>query len=207
MLFVIGIVIGLRSAYKNEITAEGLRAFLLGYGVYAPAAYIITISIASNLFAPMSILIITGGLLFGARDGFLYSYAGATLSVSLGYVLYRNLSVPYTKSLPDNMVKFLKKLQSRGLAAALIIRLISMPFAAQNLIGSTMNIPFRSYFIGSLIGMTPWLIGFSFFGSSLMKMQYHLIGLSVLALGALSWIAVRLTRTGEARSSAALTGT
>lgn len=182
IILIICIVIVRKSGFINETTIDKMKTFINSYGLYAPLIYIFTIGIVSNLFVPMSILIITGGLMFGAIGGFLYSLIGSTLSVFLGYIFYNDFGIKDTKYLNGKIGHLFNRIQNRGLLLVIIIRLLAIPFASQNIIGSILNIPFRSYFIGSVIGMTPWLIGFSFFGDSIIKMKYHFIILSGLLL-------------------------
>ena len=93
--------------------------------------------------------------------------------------------------------KLFNKIQNRGLLAAMIIWLIAIPFAAQNSIGAISNISIRSYSIGSVIGMAPWLIGFSFFGRPMVRMRYQFIALRGLFLVILYCTAFGLTESAE----------
>ena len=192
IIFLICIIIVRQSGYLQNI-----EIILNRFGEYTPIAYIVILSIASNLFIPVSVLIITGGLLFGSVNGFFYSFIGGSLSILLGYLLFKQLTIKNSKNMNGRIGLLYYRIQNRGLIAVLIIRLIAIPFTAQNILSSILNISFKTYLIGSLIGITPWLIGFSYFGGSIVRMKYHLIILSGILLIVLYWIALRLAKNPE----------
>jgi len=190
-VLLIGSLIIWKYNIADEIMINEMRSYLHGYGVYMPLAYIVTISIASNLFVPMSVMIISGGLMFGGINGFLYSFLGAGLSAIVGYLFYNKLKMRFSNERIKTMMEAIKR---RGALTIIVIRFMTIPFTAQNLMGSMLNMPFRTYLIGSLIGMTPWLIGFSFFGDSILRMKYHFMILSGVLLIALYWTSLRLNK-------------
>ena len=167
------------------------------YGVYAPILYVVTLSVASNFFFPMSVLVISGGLLFGSLNGFFYSLFGGILSALLGYSMSKILNVKDSKIKHNFKGIMTTKIKDRGLWTIIIIRLTAIPFAAQNFLSSMVKISFKKYLFGSILGMIPWLFAFSFFGDAIVRMKYYIIILSIIALIVLYVFSFNLTEPAE----------
>ncbi len=183
----------MKFGFMDDGAIRAIRARIDGFGPYSPLIFIAIIAVASNFFIPMSLLITSGGILYGAQRGFLYSFLGATLSVLIGYSLYRYAGLKGRSDVNARIPRLIEGIQGRGIFAVILIRLLAIPFAAQNFAGSAMNVPFRSYLTGSVIGMTPWLVGFSFFGDSIIGLKYQIAVLSLFLLFLLYLLAFRLT--------------
>jgi|APSaa5957512576_1039674.scaffolds.fasta_scaffold13142_3 uncharacterized membrane protein YdjX (TVP38/TMEM64 family) len=163
------------------------------YGDLAPILFIVIVSIASNLFVPLSIMVISGGVVFGSFYGFIYSFIGGAISILLGFWITTLLNIKNSENFHDNFNFFLDGLPNHGFLSVVLIRLTAIPFALQNFLSSVLDVPFRIYFSGSILGMIPWLLVLNLFGDSVMKAKYYAVLLSIVLLVFLYRISYKLS--------------
>lgn len=87
------------------LSAQGIESWIDSLGPWAPVVYILVYTIRPLVFFPASILTLTGGVLFGAWFGTLYTLIGATLSALVGYAMAERLSKIWNKSAPTERLK------------------------------------------------------------------------------------------------------
>jgi uncharacterized membrane protein YdjX (TVP38/TMEM64 family) len=169
-------------ALYGNINIHSFRETILSYGIFAPLVYIIICSILPNLFFPFSLIIVTGGYLFGTTYGIIFSYIGCMVSAVVGYML------PVLFEFEKIKKKFLKKyffqiedkLSKYSILSALIIRNVGLPLGAQNYLSSIAGIKFSSYIIGSGIAFIPWVVGLTILGESFLTLDVRIIILALL---------------------------
>lgn len=119
-----------------------------------------TFAIAVLLMIPVTVLIVATILIFGPWSGFTYALAGALTAAVAGYgagsILGRNM----VRKLGGSAInRISRQLAKRGLLAVIIVRVVPVaPFAIINLVAGASHITFRSFVIGTLIGMAPGMI-------------------------------------------------
>ena len=96
---------------------------------------------------------------FGPFAGFAYGLAGSTLSAILtygiGYALGGKTLRRYTGVRMDHLKRFLTR---RGLLTVLAVRIVPVaPFAVVNLGAGALQVRFRDFVLGTILGMAPGL--------------------------------------------------
>jgi uncharacterized membrane protein YdjX (TVP38/TMEM64 family) len=116
------------------------------------------------------------GILFGFKEGVLYTVIGGLLSSLLVFGISRKLG----KEIIDEtlkkrhlnlLVKYDKRLERGGIWDLAILRMIPiMPFNVLNLIMGVSKIKTKDYLFGTLLGLIPSIILTVYFGHLLFAM-------------------------------------
>ncbi len=161
---------------------------LAGYVIAGFAVFPVTILIAATAFA------------FGSWTALAYSLAGCILSAiaiyALGYRLGRKTVMRFTGYRWNRLHRLISK---HGILAVATIRMIPIaPYSIVNLAAGAVRVRFRDFVLGTVVGMTPGVVGITLFASQLEEMMqdpsgFTLIYLAVV-LGLLLFAAATLRR-------------
>ena len=154
--------------YRNF---EGLRQFILSYGLWAPLTSIGLMTLQSLVpLVPGLIITITNAWIFGWKLGTLYSWAGALLGAGLDFsiarwygrpVVERFISVKYLV-FTDNFFK------RHGVMAVFITRLVPLvPFKVISYGAGLTKISLLQFAVATAIGQTPAIVLYSTLGQNL----------------------------------------
>lgn len=162
-----------KTGLLTEVSPEGIREFINGFGAYAPLIYIILFAIVPLTFFPDSVLAISSGLIFGLAKGALYTMIGAFLGGTLAFFISRTLKKDFidviTKGKYD---KFHSKIEINGFFTVLILRLIPLfPFDIISYGAGLSKVIYRDFIIGTLIGIIPGVLVFVNIGASSVQMD------------------------------------
>jgi len=126
--------------------------------------------VGSLLTVPLTVLVVATGLAFGPWLGFLYAYAAGLITVAITYRLGSLLGRRAVRGLAGNRInRFSRWLNRRGLPAIITVRIIPVaPFIVTNLIAGAVKLPYRTYLLGSAIGMVPGLLAITVFADRLL---------------------------------------
>jgi uncharacterized membrane protein YdjX (TVP38/TMEM64 family) len=161
---------------------------LAGYVIAGLAVFPVTILIAATAFA------------FDPWTALAYSLAGCVLSAmaiyALGYRLGRKTVMRFTGYRWNRLHGLISK---HGILAVATIRMIPVaPYSIVNLAAGAVRLRFRDFVLGTVVGMTPGVIGITLFTSQLVEMMqdpsgFTLIYLAVV-LGLLLFVAATVRR-------------
>jgi phosphatidylserine/phosphatidylglycerophosphate/cardiolipin synthase-like enzyme/uncharacterized membrane protein YdjX (TVP38/TMEM64 family) len=137
----------------------------------APLLVTAGIALAAAVAVPLTLLVLAAVLGFGVVQGFLYSWAGATLGGLLSYWIGaaagRDLVRRYAG---ERLNKVSKQLSRRGVLAILTLRVVPVaPFAVINLVAGASHISLRDFALGTVFGLLPGLLGVSLFAEGLLQ--------------------------------------
>ncbi|MFW6323493.1 MAG: VTT domain-containing protein [Desulfovibrionales bacterium] len=194
------------SEYVQIETLTGWKSFLQEYSALAPFIVIGAFVVGGLLMFPVTVLIAATAVVFSPPGSIFYSFAGSFLSAVVVYFIGRRLSSNTVRHLTGNWLSKLSRLLSqrgRGLATITVIRMLPIaPFTIINLAAGAVHIRFWQYALGTLLGMTPGILGVSVFTDRLIQFVQRpdivnfLILLIVSAFIVLTgiWIKKRLSR-------------
>jgi len=170
----------------RHITPEKIRGFVLSFGVWAPAVYLL--AYAQPLIPlPASVMTLTGGLAFGPWWGTLAALVGATARATSEFLVARLLGRETVAKLLKGKVAALdQKLEDNGFKAVLLIRLIpNVPFDFQNYGLGFSRVKLVPYVLASFLGMLPGCFAFVYLGYSLTdpKQMWKLLVAILLIVG------------------------
>ncbi|WP_447598148.1 VTT domain-containing protein [Nitrospira sp. Nam80] len=164
-------VVALAAAWRWSPLAEWLDVpRLLSYVetvAESPSAPFVTIAgfLIGGLFvAPVTVLITVTVLAFGPIYGFLYSFAGMTLSAILTFGIGRLLGRQIVERWSRRLHRLSRRLAEKGILAVVTVRVLPVaPFSIVNMIAGATHIRARDFVIGTVIGELPGLIALSIF--------------------------------------------
>lgn len=137
-------------AYKPQSLI--LTALLL-WGVYCIKAVTMVI--------PITVLYVAAGLLFPGKWGILITYIGLIIEISIGYKIGKQMGSERVSSLINNnktAAKFFNRNKKFTGINCFIIRILPLPFDIVNLYFGAVNMPYQSYILFSLLGITPFMV-------------------------------------------------
>ena len=191
ILIVVGIGGVLRACGVDvrDLSPERLQQFLLSFGIWAPAIYLLAYG-QPLVPLPASVMTITGGLAFGPWWGTLAALTGATVRACAEFGIARLLGrAAVAKLLKGKVAALDEKLGANGFKAVLFIRLLpNLPFDVQNYGLGFSRVRFAPYALASVLGMMPGCFAFVYFGYSLTDpRQLWKLVLAVVIIAGLMW--------------------
>ena len=131
----------------------------------APLIVVLVYIIASLMVFPITLLIIATGVAFGAAYGFAYALLGAEISALVTYSIGQHLGHNTISNLSNRWVSRVSRRMARqGLLAIITLRIVPVaPFTVINLVAGASHIRFRDFAFGTLLGMTPGVLGLTVF--------------------------------------------
>ncbi|MEX5218823.1 MAG: VTT domain-containing protein [Nitrospira sp.] len=133
----------------------------------SPSAPFVTVGgflIGGLVVAPITVLITVTVLAFGPIHGFLYSFAGMTLSAILTFWIGRLLGRQIVERWSRRLHRLSRRLADKGILAVVAVRVLPVaPFSIVNMIAGATHIRARDFVIGTVIGELPGLIALSIF--------------------------------------------
>lgn len=189
---------------------EGLRAYLLGFGGWAPAVSAL-LMIGQSIVAPLPAFVITltNGLLFGPFWGALLSWSSAMVGAWLCFWIARWLGRPAAEQLVGKTALESADafFQRYGVQAIVIARLLPfVPFDPISYAAGLTLMSARRFLLGTGLGQLPGTALYSYFGAKASNAAEILFG--VFAAAGAAYLIGRLVRrrragpSGVARSAA-----
>lgn len=150
---------------------EAFRAFFLGFGVLAPAAFVV-VQAAQVVVAPVpgQVLGFVAGYLFGAFWGTVLSVLGASVGTAVAVAVTRRYGRPAVLRLvrPETVAEFDAAVDRRGLLALFVVFLIpGLPDDAICFVAGLTRLDVRRIVVVSAVGRLPGYAVVSLAGSRL----------------------------------------
>ncbi|NIR43808.1 MAG: TVP38/TMEM64 family protein [Gemmatimonadetes bacterium] len=156
--------------YANpEVIAEFFRG--LGSPWWSPLVFIPLYAISVALGMPGTIPTLAGGAIYGVARGMLYNTIAANLGALAAFLVARYLGRDFVARILKGKAAALdEKIGDHGLGTILYLRLIPLvPFNALNFGAGLSRISLRDYVLGSLIGMLPGTLVYTYFADALIR--------------------------------------
>lgn len=174
LALIIAAIVTVRFTGATEyLEQEKLRALIQGYGVLAPAIYMILFSITPVLFLPGLPMAMVGGILFGPFWGVVYALSSATIGACVAFLVSRYLARGWIESkLKSPRWRHLdEKVEKQGWKMVAFTRLIPLfPFNLLNYAFGLTRIRFIHYALATFLFMLPGCVAIVAFSSSLLDL-------------------------------------
>jgi phospholipase D1/2 len=123
----------------------------------APVWIVLGYVAAAVMSVPVTLLIASMGIVFGAAWGGTYALIGTTIAAALSFRLGHWLGRDAVRKLAGARVNRLsERVAKRGIVAVVVLRLLPVaPFAIVNLVAGASHIRMRDFMIGTMLGMGP----------------------------------------------------
>ena len=163
------------------IIATGMGVYLLGgidqaqlqtwlkqAGVWAPVTYIFLYTIGTILILPSTPLNLSGGAIFGAWLGTLWTTIAAVIAAVVAFAFTRTVGRDVVaRKFAGRWEAMDAEMRQGGLFYMFAIRLLPIiPYGLVNFAAGLTSIRFRDYFLGTLLGTVPGVLPFVLLGSS-----------------------------------------
>ncbi len=168
----------------TDFTPERVRAFVLSFGVWAPAIYLLVYG-QPIIPLPASILTVAAGLAFGPSWGTVAALTGGTIRACGQFLITRLLGRDLVAKLfRGKMATLDAQIGANGFVTVLLIRLIpNVPFDLQNYGLGFSRVRFSPYALATFLGMIPGSFAYVYLGYSLTDpKQLWKLGVAVLLI-------------------------
>lgn len=162
-----------------HLNVNKMRRYILSYGEFSSIIFIIIYSLKPvALIIPASIMSILAGNIFGPYKALFLSIIGCFGAGSVAFFIARVLG----KSFVDNLLKgkaltLDSNIEKHGFKIMLIMRLsFIFPYDPLSFAAGLSKMKYRDFILGTLIGVLPEMISYSFIGKNL----ENLFSISVL---------------------------
>ena len=154
----------------KTFTPEVIKHYILGFGPWAIAVYIILYAINTiSLIPPIGIMSLTAGFIFGPLQGTIALSLGAFLGTTATFFISRLFGGKFVEQFSKGKVaEFQEKLDQNGFKVILFIRLIPLiPWELVNYASGLSRIKYRDYITATMIGIFPSIVVQTFFSDRL----------------------------------------
>lgn len=175
--------------------------------------YVILFYVASGfLVMPVTVLVAATVVLFRGPEGLLIAVAGMMASAAMFFTIGRVVGTRLLDRIGSKRLDRLRrKLAGRGIVTVALVRAVPIaPFTVVNLIAGAAQMRPRDFFLGSLLGLTPGIVGFGVIGEGVARLWEQpgadgvlWLGIGIAAVVAIGWGVRRwLTRSGTTSTPA-----
>lgn len=140
-----------------------------GFGpLYLMASFIL----GGLLMVPVTAMILATALIYASWTGFFYSLAGALISAAVTYAVGAILWKSTVQKIAGKRLETINRyMQKQGTLVIAILRVVPVaPFTVINMVAGSSKIGFRSYSIGTVLGMAPGILAINVFADQLKKL-------------------------------------
>lgn len=173
-------------SYLKVRNFEGLREFILSYGIWAPITSIALMTIQSAIpLMPGIAITITNAWIFGWYYGALYSWTGALLGATLDFGIARWYGRPVVERFvnPRYLCLTDKFFHKHGILAVFITRLTPViPFKLVSYGAGLTALTLTEYMLATGIGQTPAIVLYSILGQNLTKSIKSMIAVTSILI-------------------------
>jgi len=175
--------------------AEGLRHYILSYGLWAPVASL-ALMVVQALVAPVpsSLVAFANGLAFGVGWGWALSVAGHTLAAGVCFWLMRALGRgPVEAVVGRGWLDSTDRWFARwGTAAILVTRLVpGIAFDAVSFAAGLTGIRFDRFLAATAIGVAPQTLLYAYLGHTATHLVWIPLAITGLAVGGFALVGRR----------------
>lgn len=154
--------------WLSNWNATEIQATIQQYGLWAPIVYVVLYIVATVLVLPSTVLNLTGGAVFGAWMGIVWTSIGAILAAIASFAFTRTVGrTAIERRLKGRWREMDDEIRQGGLFYLFAIRLVPvMPYGLVNFAAGLTSVTFKDYLIGTVLGTVPSVLPFVLLGSS-----------------------------------------
>jgi len=160
--------IALAIVNRDLIKPERIRESVEQMGVWAPVIFMLLFALTAVLAIPATVMVITGGLLFGPWLGTFYNVTGATLGAVLAFVISRYMASAWASRMieqkaGDRMKRVIAGVEKEGWRFVAFTRLVPViPYFALNYVMGLTRVPLSHYTLATYIALIPSIFAFTY---------------------------------------------
>jgi uncharacterized membrane protein YdjX (TVP38/TMEM64 family) len=173
VIFLGGVALFRWSPVADRASPQMIADFFRGLGSpwWSPLVFVPLYAAGTALGLPGTIPTLAGGAIFGVGRGMLYNTLGANIGALGAFLLARYLGRDFVARILKGKAALLdEKIGEHGFSTMLYLRLIPIvPFNALNFSAGLSRVSIRDYVLGSLIGMLPGTLVYTYFADALIR--------------------------------------
>jgi uncharacterized membrane protein YdjX (TVP38/TMEM64 family) len=173
VIFVGGIALFRWTPLAGYADPQAIADFFRGLGTpwWSPLVFVPLYAFSVAFGMPGTIPTLAGGAIFGVARGMLFNTIAANLGAFLAFLLARYLGRDFvSRTLKGRAATLDQRIGEHGFGTILYLRLIPLvPFNALNFAAGISRISLRDYLIGTLIGMLPGTLVYTYFADALIR--------------------------------------
>lgn len=149
---------------------EALRSFIDAHMGTAVLLYVLIYVAVVTLSLPGALVMtVSGGLLFGWQLAFLATVVAATTGATIIFLIARtSIGRPLVAKMGPWVERLRQGFREDALSYLLFLRLVPLfPFFVVNLVPALLDVPLRTFVVGTFLGIMPATLAFSVAGSGL----------------------------------------
>lgn len=154
----------------THLRVKHVRRYILSYGKFASVIFVLLYSLKPVLLViPVSLLSIMAGNIFGPYKALLLSMIGCFTSGTLAFFLAKFLGRSFVdKLLKGKAMKLDANIEKHGTLIMAVMRLAFVfPYDPLSYAAGLTKMKYRDFILGTLIGVFPEMISYSFIGKQL----------------------------------------
>lgn len=180
-------------AYAGGSPFNDVRTFVTHAPEYGFFLFLCAYAVRPLLLIPDSLMLVVGSATFGPLYGFIGGYIGENVSALIAFSLSRLLGAKWASR---SHIEFVRKLErtvtKRGFLTLMLLRLIPIaPFDAINYGAGLTSMRYRTFILGTLLGVIPALTVYVLLGGALTNPKLLIPALIILAFVAIKLAAMR----------------
>jgi uncharacterized membrane protein YdjX (TVP38/TMEM64 family) len=154
---------------RPQLIADFFRG--LGTPWWSPLVFVPLYAVTTALGMPGTIPTLAGGAIFGVTRGMLFNTIGANLGALGAFLIARYLGRDFVERVLRGKGATLDQtIGDHGFSTMLYLRLIPLvPFNALNFGAGISRVSLRDYVLGTLIGMIPGTLVYTYFADALIR--------------------------------------
>lgn len=172
-IFFGGIAVFRWTPLSDYADPQAIAGFFRGLGNpwWSPLVFVPSYALATAVGVPGTVPTLAGGAIFGVARGMLYNTIGANVGAFLAFLVARYLGRDFVaRVLKGRAADLDAKIGEHGFSTILYLRLIPLvPFNALNFGAGISRVALRDYVLGSLIGMLPGTLVYTYFADALIR--------------------------------------
>lgn len=147
-----------------------IKRFILSYGRFSSLIFIIVYSLKPIVFViPASLLSILAGNIYGPYEAIMLSMISCFFAATLAFFIAKLLGRSFVEKLLKGKALTLdESIEKRGFRVMLLMRLSCIfPYDALSYAGGLTKMKYKDFILGTLIGVFPEMLAYSFMGGSM----------------------------------------
>jgi uncharacterized membrane protein YdjX (TVP38/TMEM64 family) len=152
------------SGLEKHLTVKEMQERMAAAGWWGPVGYLAAFALGELIHIPGTVFVAAAVVAYGRVAGTVLAYVGAVVSLSVSFLVVRSVGgQPLTILRWAFVRRLLQHLDDRPVTTVILLRLVLWLTPQVNYALAFSRVGFRSYFVGSVVGLLIPVVVLSFF--------------------------------------------
>jgi len=159
-LIVVVFVFGRATGLDAYLSAEKVRMVTAAAGLWGPLVFVLLFCAGELVHVPGAVFVAAAAVAYGPSGGGILAFVGAVAAVSVSFILVRTIGgEPLAAVRSSRARQILSQLDRRPVRTVFVLRLLFWMAPPINYALALSGIPFRSYLLGTALGLAAPIAG------------------------------------------------